>query len=277
MRPESYVVEGTVTWPDGRPVTGIVIRAVDQDLRSEQPLGPHAPGFREESTTDDSGHYKIPYSREQFARAEDDTADLIVRANGADGEVAVASPVMFNAPPVAVIDLQVSGAVAGQPSEYDRVIARVIPLLEDVEPPGLLSLRETDEFFLASETGFGQQLISALLSAVSLARDTAPKTPVTGAEPGIPVPAFYGLIREGAGPSWPALLLLGTPAIAAKLAAAAMGGIIPAGFNALAPQLAAEISSAAGRQALASPAAGHSGAVSQLLGPAACRPGSKRR
>ena len=38
-----FVVQGQVTWPDGRPVVGIAVRAADQDLRTEQPLGPLHP------------------------------------------------------------------------------------------------------------------------------------------------------------------------------------------------------------------------------------------
>jgi hypothetical protein len=253
---EQYIVEGDVTWPDGRPVTGMVIRAVDQDLRTEQPLGPFAPEFRQETRTDDAGHYVIPYTYEQFARAEDDTADLIVRGLSANGAVAAASPIMFNAPKVAVIDLVVSGAVPGQPSEYERVVARVTPLLEDVEPPTLLSLRPADQAFLVGETGFSAQLISALLGAVGLSRAFVPPAVTVVTEPGLPVAAFYGLIREGATPTWPALLLLGTPGLAAKLTAAVDGGIIPAEFGPVAGQLAAAIASAAARQSLASPAAG---------------------
>jgi hypothetical protein len=270
-----YLVEGNVSWADGRPVTGIVIRAVDQDLRTEQPLGPYAPGFREETRTDGTGHYVIPYTYQQFARAEDDTADLIVRALGADGTVVAASPVLFNAPLTAVINLQIAGAVPGQPSEYDRVVARVIPLLDDVDPPSLLSLQPADQPFLAGETGFSQQLISALLSAVTLTRGAIAVTVSAVAEPSIPIAAFYGLIREGVEPAWSALLLLGTPPLAARMTAAASGGIIPSAIGAQAQRLAAAISAAAARQALASPTAGQQNAVSQLLGPASLSQGQQ--
>src|SRR6185437_15005103 len=229
-----FVVEGAVTWPDGRPVVGIVVRAVDKDLRTEQPLGPYAPAFRQETVTDARGRYVVPYTSQQFAGAEDDTADLIVRALGPGGEVVAASPVMFNAPPQAIINLQITGAVPGQPCEYDRVVARVMPLLGDLDPPSLLSLRPDDQPFLTGETGFNQNLISALLSAVSLARSTV-KSVTAVAEPGIPIPAFYGLIREGTQPTWAALLLLGAPA--ARLTAAANGGIIPADLGARAEWL----------------------------------------
>ena len=80
-----FIVCGVVTWSDGEPITGVAVRAVDQDLRRQQPLGPYAPGFGTETRTDRSGYYEIVYTADQFARAEDDTADLIVRVIDSDG------------------------------------------------------------------------------------------------------------------------------------------------------------------------------------------------
>ena len=74
-----YTVTGHITWSDGSPVAGVAVRAVDQDLRGEQPLGPYAPDFHQETLTDESGEYTIQYHREQYTRAEYGTADLVVR------------------------------------------------------------------------------------------------------------------------------------------------------------------------------------------------------
>ncbi len=269
--PREYLVEGHVTWADGAPVAGIVVRAVDQDLRHERPLGPHAPRFTEETRTDQAGHYSIPYTAAQFAQAEDGSADLIVRALGTDGSVTAASPTLFNAPSPATIDLEISGAVAGQPSEYERVVARVQPLLADAEPPALTSLRESDLAFLTGETGLARAWISALLSAVDLVRTAAQVTDGRVAEIDVPLAALYALIREGATATWPALLGLGrqTPAgIAAKLTAAATVGIVPLAIGAEAERLASLVMSVAARQAVATPASGGVLPLAQLFSPA---------
>ena len=42
---------------------------------------------------------------------------------------------MFNAPAQAEIDLALFGAVAGQPSEYERLVAVLALLLQDADPP----------------------------------------------------------------------------------------------------------------------------------------------
>ena len=61
--------------------------------------------------------------------------DLVVRAVDADGNIVATSHVWFKAPDEATIDLAVSGAVAGQPSEYDRVVLAITPLLADLDTP----------------------------------------------------------------------------------------------------------------------------------------------
>jgi peptidoglycan hydrolase-like protein with peptidoglycan-binding domain len=255
--PAAYSVQGQVTWADGAQAAGVLVRAVDQDLRTEQPLG--------EATTDAGGGYEIRYTAAQFAHAEDDTADLIVRALDETGAVLASSPVLFNAPAQATVDLVISGAVAGQPSEYDRVVALVTPLLSDLDPPSLTGLETSDLPFLVGETGIDQARITALLTAASLSRDA------TAAGTVIPVAAFYALIREGAGSSWAALSLQPTAAITAKLAQAASDGTAPADLSAEAGRLASEIVGVAVRRALGAPSQGQTG-LSQLLGAASLPP-----
>jgi hypothetical protein len=94
---ESFVVSGTVRRGDGRPAVGTLVRAYDQDLRYEQPLG--------EATTDATGRYSISYSSRKFLRTEKTGADLCVVVVNAQGKELVSSEVLFNAPVDAVVDL----------------------------------------------------------------------------------------------------------------------------------------------------------------------------
>ena len=57
------VVSGLVSNADGTPARGVLIRAFDRDLRSEQLLG-----------EDKKSQYEIHYTRDQFQKSENDTA-----------------------------------------------------------------------------------------------------------------------------------------------------------------------------------------------------------
>ncbi len=259
-----FKVSGRVTWPDGSPVAGVVVRAVDQDLRTEQPLGPHAPQFKQETRTDASGRYEISYTRTQFAHAEVKSADLIVRALDANGAVTASSPTMFNAPTETKIDLTLSGAVAGQTSEYERLIALLSPLLRDTRPPEVTSLKSTDLDFLASETGWNRAYLSDLLNAVSLYQDAIDHQ-ITS--PDLLVPAFYGLLREGLPANWTVLLQRGESLISSSLISAATNGIVPAAVGENAGQIATELAGIAASQ-LISPIGSAATVASALLGAA---------
>jgi hypothetical protein len=275
-----FMVSGKVTWTDGSPAAGMAIRAVDRDLRKEQPLGPHAPRFAHETRSDVAGRYEIVYTRSQFAHAEIKTADLIVRALDANGGVAAISPTMFNAPENAEINLTLAGAVAGQPSEYERLIAVVSPLLRDADPPDVTSLQSTDLDFLTSETEASQTYLSNLLTAVSFYQDTvatlsappsgttrAANTLTTITSPDLLVPAFYGLLREDLSASWAGLLQSGEETINTTLISAVNDGIVPATVGQNADQIATQLTGIAASQAL-TPAGGGATVASALLGAA---------
>ena len=68
---KSFVLKGRVVYADGKPLADGLVRAFDKDLRSEE--------FLWETTTDEEGRYAIHYNAEQFSRAEQGSADLIVR------------------------------------------------------------------------------------------------------------------------------------------------------------------------------------------------------
>src|SRR5205823_3588166 len=110
------VVQGQVRQADGSPLPGITVVAVDRDLRGEETLG--------RASTDQNGHYEIRYTSNQFARAEKGTADLIVRVLDVAGSILAASPAVFNAPQTATIDIVVSHAIPGSPSEYERLVSK---------------------------------------------------------------------------------------------------------------------------------------------------------
>ena len=124
------------------------MKAFDRDLRSEELLG--------EAITNEQGIYEITYTAEQFARAEEGTADLIVRVFSREGEELGASEIIFNAPAIATVDLVVIPKEQPQPSEYEQLLMDLSPVLQDIP---LADLTEEDIDFLAGDTEIDKQRI----------------------------------------------------------------------------------------------------------------------
>jgi len=169
---DSFIVQGTVRRENQRPLPGAIVRAFDKDLRQERLLG--------ETTTSREGFYKIPYSRNQFRRAEKRNADLIVRVfhpNSPDlclGE----SELIFNVKRVQEVDLSIDLTTL---SEYEKYLAALDPVLENVP---VAELNNEDVAFLSGETGMPAQLIELLVTAARLGKQTE-----------LPPAAFYGFAR----------------------------------------------------------------------------------
>jgi len=219
---DDYSVSGQLTWPDGQPAAHVAVRAYDTDLRGGQPLGPHAPRFAAETRTDVRGEYRIVYARRQFARADLGTADIVVRALDGTGKSCVSSPVHFNAPRHLVVDLVLPAAVAGLPSEFERVVDRVGRLLDQPPPAGLGQLTAANAAFLVGETGYGAGVISALIAAIALAA-----TPVGADKPSQLVAAYFSLIRVGDPDTLEGLSALTATQLADDLRKAVDDGIAP--------------------------------------------------
>ncbi|MGH7528395.1 MAG: carboxypeptidase regulatory-like domain-containing protein, partial [Gemmatimonadales bacterium] len=161
---EERIVRGRVSHQDGRPLVNGVVRAFDRDLRREEPLG--------ETTPDAAGRYEIHYGKDRFARAEKEGADLVVRAFGADRRELAVSPVLFNAPMTAEVDLTVPAGTWELPSLFETLGLAVSPLLGEV------ALEELDEdtehqdlSFLAGETGFTRALLARFALSYRLPGD----------------------------------------------------------------------------------------------------------
>ncbi len=213
VAPLPLVVRGRVLADDGETAPGVTVRAFDKDMRSETLLG--------SARTDRLGRYEIRYEPTQFRRADKDTADLIVRAvapqvDERDDEVVAASEVLFNAGPAATVDLRIDRS-AHRPSEFERHVETVTPLLESV---AIVDLTEDDIGFLAGETGIDRLHLAFLATAHQHAASTR-----------IAPEAFYAVFRQGL-PSTLAAVALQTPkALEAALTAALDARIVPAALR----------------------------------------------
>jgi hypothetical protein len=231
-----FVVKGQVRHSDGNPVPGLIVIAVDQDLRGQQTLGQPA-------TTDQDGQYAITYTAADFNRAEKATADLIVYVkiagptpSGPPIDLVNSGPPLFNAPQTATINLTVPGTNRAVPSEYDRLIAELQPLLVNVTIAGvpspttidqLADLKTDDIDFLVGETGEPRTKLEAVVRAAVLQKLSA-ATSTSTAPAAIPAPIFYGLAREGLPLDLAALLKRSVAELQAALTQALQQNIVPA-------------------------------------------------
>ena len=175
-----FVVQGTVRFADGRPVVGVLVRASDKDLRREELLG--------EATTDRDGRYAITYTAQQFRRAEKDHADLRVGAYTQAGREMASSPVRFNAAADETVDLVAGDEVYRGPSEYDRLVRELTPLLDGLTFAELTEDQEhQDVTHLSGETEQDPVRIAFLIKAQRLMQKTDVQAEV-----------FYGLLPGGA-------------------------------------------------------------------------------
>jgi hypothetical protein len=160
----ALLVQGIVRDPQGILLAGIPIMAFDRDLRTEQLLG--------QSRTNDQGSYQISYSTRQFRKHEKGSADLVVKAFAADRTLLATSPVMFNAPPSADIDLAIP-ANAGLPSLFERIGQALAPLMEGLKVEDLEEDKEHQDLtFLSGETGIEKNVLARFVIAHHLAQQT---------------------------------------------------------------------------------------------------------
>src|SRR4030095_12292739 len=102
-----------------------MVSTFDRDLRREQALG--------QSQTNNQGFYQIQYFARQLRRREKGSADLVVKVFAADGSLLVASPVLFNAPPHAEVDVTIPAEALQPPTLFEKVAQALAPLLGDVK------------------------------------------------------------------------------------------------------------------------------------------------
>ncbi|MBW8876246.1 MAG: peptidoglycan-binding protein [Acidobacteria bacterium] len=176
-------VYGAVRDQYGEPLNDVIVQAVDRDLRHEQPLG---------SVVVKDGRYEIRYHRSQFVKAEKDSADLVMKVLGSEGEEQYRTPIHYNVPDEVEINISLQGGEYQGPSEWEVLTSTFTPLLDDVAPQ---DLREDDQYqdisFLAGETGTSPLLIGTWIASFRLnAKTTREQTPLAPE-------VFYGFLRQG--------------------------------------------------------------------------------
>ena len=210
----AYVVRGRVT--GAVPARGVVVRAFDKDIRSEELLGECAPGS--------DGRYEIRYSRADFARGEKpgSGAELRMRVFSGNDQLPATPTALdgpYNAPQVTVIDLDVVDEISLAMSEYEHHLAAIEPVRDSV-PVG--NFTDADIEFVAGETGIEQSHVTWLTEAAKSEASFKAKKNVD-----IPARFFYGWLRVGASGDIALLLQAPTQKLLDLLTTAISDAIIP--------------------------------------------------
>lgn len=203
---QTFKVKGTILQPDGTPVVGAIVKAFDKSIRTETLLG--------EATTNKAGQYEIAYRAETFLQSGKKRPDLIVRVFDQEGEeIASTKEPIYNARQIEEVNLVVGNAEYKGPSEYERILDALSPLLKDLE---LSELTDDDVEFLAGKTGISSEQIIYLVLAARYSKKTD-----------LPSEIFYGLFRQNFPTSLPALLAQNSDIQESALEAAVRDNIIP--------------------------------------------------
>lgn len=151
-------VHGTIRMADGFPASGFAVSAFDRDLRSEQELG--------KTQTDAHGLYRIGYTLEQAQALETGNVDLMVKVFGKDGTVLASSPILFNAPFSAEVNLTVEKQALPPTPLFEKIQTALKPLLGQITIEQLDENKENQDItFLAGETGFAKEVLARFVLA----------------------------------------------------------------------------------------------------------------
>ena len=162
-----WVVKGTLRFFDGIAAAGLRVSAFDRDLRNEQ--------FLNEGRSGRDGTYRIEYDAASFERVEKAFPDLVVKVLNEEGKALVASPILFNAPPVATIDVIIPADALLPPSLFERIHTALLPLLHDLRIADLEQDKQHDDLvFLVGETGFTIDQLARFVLAHRLQSDALP-------------------------------------------------------------------------------------------------------
>jgi hypothetical protein len=183
---EKIVVSGRVTWPEGAAAADLVVRVMSKGLREMSPVG--------EALTDARGSYQVSFDAPLAP-----TAGLLITVLDSEGQIVITSPLVDRAVS-SQMDLVMPSAVAGRPSQYERLTASLGPLLSklgtDPIETRLAQLTPTDLEVLQRGADMDPAVLSDLITAAKMQAEAA------GLGFDIPADLIFGLIRKGVPGTW---------------------------------------------------------------------------
>jgi hypothetical protein len=206
--PDKNMITGVVASDHGVELAGLKVQAFDRDLPSlERRVS--GPQLLAEATTDRKGRFQIEYDIERFSRGDAPSprgrwrtlkADVTFRIfDAANREMRVTSvtggdrdlgpnEVAFNVPAAVEVTIVVEAVPPAEESEYERLLALLAPVLEDLSRADVL---DDDVAFLFHELQLDQQ--PETRQRIEWLRRCA----VLAAQSGLSEDTFYGWGRKG--------------------------------------------------------------------------------
>ncbi len=177
------VVYGTILVPNTRPLSNLVVKAYDKNMRSYEFLG--------EAVSDNKGQYKITWYHSQLKGRNRKGADIAIKVfsktKGIELYKTPMDEVRFNASSMEEINAVITGGVARDTVEFDFLVNEISYLSERVSIPKLQESREHQDItFLSKELEEPKEKIEHVVVSYRLSKRTK-------VEPGF----FYALFRMG--------------------------------------------------------------------------------
>src|SRR5262249_19099481 len=118
-----YTIAGQVRLPNGNPVSGVSVVALERGLRSNNTLA--------KAQTDHFGHYSLSFSASDLKLAQGGHPSIQLQVLDSSGAVMGRSRMIFRLQERICIDIVLGAAEYHGPSEYEAMVAQTRPLLGD--------------------------------------------------------------------------------------------------------------------------------------------------
>lgn len=206
-------VSGIVTTEKGVAVTNVSVLVVNFLITGSQLLG--------ETQTDSKGNYSIQFNTSVLRN--DDSPDIQAKVfdTGKDSKEIGSSDIFYNTDSDVQINVTVKSEEVPRPSEHDRLINSVKPVLMDKPLTKLQVNEHTDDItHLANKTGWDARAIAMVAQAEILSEKTK-----------VSPTAYYALFRCGAASTEDEVNKLTAKTIESELNNAVANNIIPDTVN----------------------------------------------
>ena len=190
----SYKVYGIVRNQYQKPLSEVIVKVYDKDIRSEQFLG--------EARTNEVGFYHVEYTQNQFATTDKTAADIIVRVYDKNDKLLKESDTFFNASIALEVDIDLSGQPYPGKSEFEQMLDSINPYIGKLQ---ISQLTETDKIqdisFLTNKTNLPKNQVEQIAMAFRFEKLSK-----------IPAYVYFGMLREKLPDNTAASFIINSPA-----------------------------------------------------------------